>query len=223
VPDDARSLIVSTAHPERLRPGTVRAALRPTAAAMERMPAAVGTLAALAIVGYGRLRRPDLPPIGDLRLAMLALAAGAGFAFDDPAASTLVASPTDLIRRKALRFGLAVAAWSIGWVLVLVVMAATGGPLPVAELTVEAAGWLTASIAVAAAFGGAATGAALVGFAVAVHHLPASLSLRTAEDGWSSVQARWALVVIVSGVIAAGASLDPARSRRLRLALGRRR
>jgi hypothetical protein len=174
-------------------------------------------------VGYGRLRRPDLPPIGDLRLAMIALAAGAGFAFDDPAASTIVASPTDLVRRRALRAGLALAAWSLGWVLVLAVAATAAGRLPVGALTVEAAGWLVASLAMAAAFGGVATGAAVVGFAVAVHHLPARLSLRTVDDGWSSVHARWALVVIVGVLLAVGASLDPGRSRRPRLTPGRRR
>lgn len=166
-----------------------------------------------------------------LRVAAFLLAAGAAFALDDPAASTLAASPTALRARRAHRLLPACAAWGVLWTLALATTAAGAEDAPVAAATLEAGGMLAVALAAAALAaphtpdgrGGVAAVPVLtlgvLGCVLAQYLYPRWVTLfvmSTAEPEWGAARARWIVVLAVAVAALSATSLDPARRRRRR-------
>lgn len=202
------------------RPGldAVRAAAPPTRRAMEWTPAVFAAVLALAVVAHRTIlavqRDHDLP-LPWMRLAMVVLAAGAAFTFDDPAECTLASAPVPRWQRRTIRLGLATAAWLSAWAVVLAVASAAPGALAVAPLTLEALGWLSVALAVAAVSDSTATVPAMLVSYVGAHRLPHRLALITEHQGpaWDAARDRWLALIAVAVVVVAASNCDPARRR----------
>lgn len=190
-----------------------------TARALSWAPPAVAGLMAVGMVVHGvwTVDGDALTHLMRLRLTMVVLAAGAGFAFDDPAGPTVAASPVSLAHRGAVRLALTLLAWGAGWSTVLAVVATEGGPVPVVGLTIEALAWLAIAVTVGAWRGGAATGPALLAGYLLVARLPGRWALQAfpSTEQWSTGQQRWGFVALTTVALLAWALRDPARRWRL--------
>jgi hypothetical protein len=186
-------------------------------------PLVGGSVTALALVMWLRVRDAGTAGlIGGLRLGAVLLAAGAAFALDDPAATTLASSPTPLSARRLLRLALAVGACVAAWTAMLRI---AGGParLAGAGLSVEAAGMLALALAAASVaahcvpngLGGLAGGPTLVSFLLAAmvvqQYWPQwGLLAFPGTPAWEAAQVRWLVVAGAGGTLVALAGLDPA-------------
>ena len=167
----------------------------------------------------------DGPVVLELRLAAVALAAGAAFVLDDPAAETIAASPTPLLFRRLLRAALALPVVAALWALLLLHADAA----PAWALTLELAAMLATTLAVAALAaplvpdgrgGVAAAPALLVLLGAAALALPDGLTLFAAgplDARWEASHERWASVLVAAVLAFVYASLDPGRARLLAL------
>jgi hypothetical protein len=156
-----------------------------------------------------------------LRLAAVALCAGAAFALDDAAAGTTAAAPTPRALGRAVRLALVLPLAGAVWAAQL----AVAGEAPAAALTLELAAMLAVTLAVAAAAaervpdgrgGVAAVPALLGGLALAALLLPDRLTLHAggpADPRWDGSHLRWAGVLALALAALAYASGDPARPR----------
>lgn len=167
--------------------------------------------------------------LASLRLAALLLSAGAAFALDDPAASTLAPSPTSPLARQALRLGVLLATLAALWTALVVVASVLAGvapsALPVGAVTLEASAMLAFALAVTAAAhrttdgrGGVAGSSALLLAMLAAligqQRWPRHLTLfpfDASDPAWALAHVRWAGVLVVAVVVLAAASSDPAR------------
>ena len=167
----------------------------------------------------------DGPVVLELRLAAVALAAGAAFVLDDPAAETIAASPTPLLFRNLLRAALALPSVAVLWVLLLLYADAA----PAWALTLELAAMLAATLAIAALAaplvpdgrgGIAAAPALLVLLGAAALALPDGFTLFAAgpfDVRWDASHERWASILVAAVLAFVYASLDPGRARLLAL------
>ena len=187
-------------------------------------PLAGGSVIALAVVGFLRVRDAGtVGLIGGLRVGAVLLASGAAFALDDPAATTLASSPTPLSARRSLRLALALAAFFAAWTTMLRV---AGGPTRAAAagLSLEAAGMLAVALAaasvaapwVANGLGGLAGGPTLVSFLLAAivvqQHWPQwALLAFPGTAAWETAQLRWLVLAGAGSTLVGLAALDPAR------------
>lgn len=193
---------------------------------MEWLPTGVTVVLAIALVTRAVTAGADEPALAHLtevRLTMLLLAAGVGFALDDPSEATVASAPVSRARRRAVRLLLAGVPWLLGWVAVLVLVATAGGSLPVTALSVEAAAWFALSLAAAGVVGGTAAGPTLlVGFMLAVR-LPDRWALVTTPGGETGAasQGRWLIVLGAAMAVVVWSGLDPARRRHRRHAPAR--
>lgn len=167
--------------------------------------------------------------LASLRLAAVLLSAGAAFALDDPAASTLAASPTSLLARQALRLGVLLATLAALWTALVVVASVLAGvapsALPVGAATLEAFAMLAFALAVTAAAsrtadgrGGVAGSSALLLVMLAAligqQQWPAYLTMfpfDPSDPAWASARARWVALLVGAVVVLAAASSDPGR------------
>jgi hypothetical protein len=195
----------------------------PVARATSWGPLVGGSVTALGLVIWLRVRDAGTAGlIGGLRLGAVLLAAGAAFALDDPAATTLASSPTPLSARRLLRLALAVGACVAAWTAMLRI---AGGParLAGAGLSVEAAGMLALALAAASVaahwvpngLGGLAGGPTLVSFLLAAmvvqQYWPQwGLLAFPGTPAWEAAQVRWLVVAGAGGTLVALAGLDPA-------------
>lgn len=160
-----------------------------------------------------------------LRFAALVAGLGAGFLLDEPAETSLAASPTPLSARRLMGVGLGAVVLTLWWLFMASWASSLYGELPRHALTLE----LVAIIGVAlgaAAFGGrrlsparrgvVGAGAVLVLGATALL-LPASWTLYLStplDPGWDASHLRWATVGGLAVAVLAVTSRDPARRRR---------
>lgn len=196
----------------------------PVTRAISWGPLAGGSVIALAVVVWLRVRGAGtVGLIGGLRVGAVLLAAGAAFALDDPAATTLASSPTPLSTRRSLRLALALAACFAAWTTMLLV---AGGPARAAAagLSLEAAGMLAVALAaasvaaprVANGLGGLAGGPTLVSFLLAAmvvqQHWPHwSLLAFPGTAAWEAAQLRWLILACAGSTLVGLAARDPAR------------
>lgn len=204
--------------------GVVLAAGVPMTRAISWGPLAGGSVAALAVMVCLRMRDASTAGlIGGLRVGAVLLAAGAAFAIDDPAATTLASSPTPLSVRRSLRLALALGACFAAWTAMLRI---AGGPThpAAAGISVEAAGMLAVALAAASVaapwiangLGGLAGGPTLVALLLAAmivqQYWPQwALLAFPGTPAWEAAQLRWLLLAGAGGTLVALAALDPAR------------
>lgn len=190
-------------------------------------PMAAATLGGLAIVALGS---PDGVPFR-LSVAGACLAASTAYLIDDPAATTIAASPTSQPARRSLRAVAAVAGAGIGWTVASIVAVWRVGDLAVRPAT---ASFLTlvvvalAAASVAAAVGNGTEGAiAGVAFTMACYastFLPAHRWLPFPPDaGAPGATRRLLLIAVAAGAAiaytardAAGRAVRPPRPARSR-------
>lgn len=199
------------------------AAVIPVTRAVSWGPLGGGSVIALIVVGWLRMRDAGVASlVGGLRVGAVLLAAGAAFALDDPAATTLASSPTPLSARRSLRLALALGACLGAWTAMLTI---AGGPAHLAAgLSVEAAGMLALALAAASVagprmangLGGLAGGPTLVSFLLAAmivqQYWPQwALLAFPGTPAWEAAQARWLALAGTGGALVALAGLDPAR------------
>ncbi len=201
--------------------------LRPTARSMPWLPLLGGAAGA----GMGMwLIDPgggETATMSGLRVTAFLLAAGAAFALDDPAATTLAASPTGLAARRGQRLMLVAPVWAVVWALaVTATQVAWPHGVPVAAATLEAAGMLALAVAAAAIAvphvaegrGGVVAGPvltlAMMSALLAQFLYPRWATLFAFSPGapeWQASHTRWT-VLLVAGIVAlVVTSLDPAR------------
>ncbi|MEV0914035.1 ABC transporter [Streptomyces sp. NPDC049967] len=225
VPPDTR---VRTG-PRRARHLTVllRASLR----AMPKMPLALGGLVGLlttatpALLHVG-LGLPDVAVLS--RVAAVAVALGAGFVLDDPAARTTVAVPVSRAAQRAVRavpvLVLGTAVWAVAAAVARTTLPQDARPLfPWGGLAAEAAALVALSLALAAVGlrftegerGSlvAAPGILLLVITVALLPEGAALFLPPGHPSWAAVHRVWTgllTAALAGGVLLAGGA-DSAR------------
>lgn len=158
-----------------------------------------------------------------LRAVALAVAAAVPFALDDRSRRTLAAAPTTLAVRTLAVLGLAVVPAGAVWVGACAwVMVRGSRPVPVAALTLEAAGLTAAAIAAALVLvrsrdvdePGAVTAPVLLALGLLLPRLPDWAALVPEPGpGWSAAHLRWAALLALALGAGAVAVADPARRR----------
>ncbi len=198
-----------------MRTESLRYAVRSTTLSPLVLAASVSTVIVAARHGH----EAALP----LQVAAIALASGIGFALDDPAFEVMAASPTSLLRRRALRLLVtvppAIALWAalLGWqgteeieeALALVALAAG-----VFGLTLGIAG--VAARRSPHGSGGVAVAPTLFVLLIASTTVPPRwrpLPLGDVPGGWPQIYAGWTSAAALGILIFALSSRDPARGR----------
>jgi hypothetical protein len=158
-----------------------------------------------------------------LRSVALALAAAVPFALDDRSRRTVAAAPTPVAARVVAVLGLAVVPAAAVWAAACAWVAVRGSrPVPVAALTLEAAGVIAAVVAVALVLvrwrevdePGAVTAPVVLALALLLPRLPDWAALATEPGpGWTAAHLRWAAVLALALATAAVAVTDPGRGR----------
>jgi hypothetical protein len=161
-----------------------------------------------------------------LEFAAIALALGVSFAYDDPAAVSVAASPTPLALRHAVRAACVLPLAAAVWLVLLLHTRADDRGV----LTLVLAGLVGWALAIAAVgtrvgdSGGLIAAPSLLALAACAFLLPGRVSLFPAEAQSSEGKAfvvRWVLVLGLAACTWVAASLDPASghvlARRLRL------
>lgn len=166
----------------------------------------------------------DTPPLGYLRLALLALVATSAFILDEPAAAAVDATPTPLTRRTALRATALTVPVAI-WVLGLLAVEQRTASTPVLALLVEGTGAMAVAVALAACLRMAGNdepgeviasvcGAAILAILL-LNPLPPSVPVFPVTEGWAASSALWASLTLTSVVVTVSVSRDrPYRQRR---------
>lgn len=185
---------------------------------MSWFPPSATAVLALALVGSRTVFWADRGGASDallLEVVMVILAAGAGFALDDPAEPTIEASPIPRADRWSLRVGIAALAWGSSWVTALIVAAHWSGPLPVSDLTVEAVGWMGLALSAASIAGGPAASPTLLVAFVARPLLPDDLDLlgMPGSPEWAAIRLHWLVVIVCTVAVFVFSGRDPARRR----------
>jgi hypothetical protein len=158
--------------------------------------------------------------VGPARVVVLILVLGSGFAFDDPAAPTLQASPYPLARRFWLRIGCAAAVTIALWTVALVRLLPPAPPLERMSLALGLTVELLAALSVvwaSAAWGrrrgvhepGPATAPVLIGLLfVTLLQEQAPLFVGPGPQ-WLAAHLRWAAVLALGAALLAAAMRDP--------------
>jgi hypothetical protein len=167
----------------------------------------------------------DTPPLGYLRLALLALMAASAFILDEPAAAAVDATPTPLTRRTALR-ATALAAPVAIWVLGVLAIERRTASTPVLALLVEGTGVMAVAVALAACLRTAGKdepgdvvasvcGAAILAILL-LNPLPRPVPVFPVTEGWAASSALWASLTLTSVVVTIGVTRDRAHRQRRR-------
>lgn len=167
----------------------------------------------------------DTPPLGYLRLAILALVAAAAFILDEPAAAAVDATPTPLTRRTAVRATALVAPVAV-WVLGLLAIEQRTAATPTLALLLEGTGAMAVAVALAACLRMAGNhepgdvvasvcGAAILAVLL-LNAAPGSLPVFPVAEGWAASSALWASLTLTSAFVTISVSRDRHRRQRLR-------
>jgi hypothetical protein len=205
----------------------VRARLGHTARAIIWLPAIVAGVAGVLVVVALHDREAATP----LEAVAILLASAAGFAFDDPAAEVLAASPTTLRQRRTARLALLGAPIVLTWL----ALVAAQGPASWAEMWALAAmfaGLLGLSLSIAGVAGrrsttgrgGIVAGPGLFVLVIASTLIPPRwrpLPLGDVPGGWTPIYVRWSAAAAIGLLVFLWSSQDPARITP-RLWIGRR-
>lgn len=167
------------------------------------------------------IARRDGDAAAPLQATSIFLASAVGFAFDDPAAEMLDASPTSLLRRRARRIATliapVIALWTMlvwvqgprdaaeAWALITMFAGLTGLSLAIAGVTARAS---------AKNRGGIAVGPSLLVALITSTLFPPRwrpLPMGDIPGGWPAIYLRWSLAAMVGTVAFLWSSRDRAR------------
>jgi hypothetical protein len=195
----------------------VLAPLSHTARAIPWLPAFAAGILGVVVVGALHDRDAAAP----LQAVSVLLAGAAGFAFDDPAAEILAASPTSLRQRRMARLALIGAPILLFWL----ALVAAQGPASWAETWAIAAMFaglvgLTFSIAGVASRrsptgrGGIVAGPGLFILLIVSTLFPTRwrpLPMGDVPGGWTPIYLRWGTAAVIGLLVFLWSSRDPAR------------
>jgi hypothetical protein len=207
----------------------IRPTLRSTAWGQLITGGALTVLLVLAVCGRADLWIGEV--VDRLRIAMVLLAVGAAGTFDDPTRPHLDSTPVRRAIRQSLRLVVAASVTSGSWAIALVLaehhpMLGHHRPrgLPLAAVSVEAAGLVALTLAVAAVVGRprgtpavlAGAGTALTAPPVVAMWTPLRHAMFPSFQGetdpaWLAAHQRWLAVAVVAAVVVGWALRDPAR------------
>ncbi|MEP6629970.1 MAG: hypothetical protein ABJA89_05835 [Lapillicoccus sp.] len=159
----------------------------------------------------------ETPPLGYLRLALLALVAASAFILDEPAAAVVDATPTPLTRRTALRATALTAPVTI-WVLGVLAVEQRTASTPALALLVEGTGVMAVAVALAACLRRAGNdepgeliasvcGAAILAILL-LNPLHQSVPVFPVAEGWAASSALWASLTLTSVVVTISVSRE---------------
>lgn len=213
--------------------------IRPTARSMRWAPLA-GATGGAAVIAFLMTRAPDCavggyPCIGlegriqVLRIAMVLVAVGAGFALDDPARETTAHLPVSLLFRRTLRVGLMAPAIGLLWLVLVGLALRTGGGqgFPLGALTIEMAALVVTALAASAGaerfvpegLGGVVAGPLVLGVMLAALLVPERFALLVGDPAdlrWDGAHERWLVGLCAALLVLVHWSGDPGRARLLR-------
>jgi hypothetical protein len=196
-----------------LRPRRLLLLVPPTARSTDWLPGTASGMLAVAVVTLAR----DTSPALCLGLAAAALAMGSSFALDDPAATSLEASPAPLVLRHAVRASCALPLPAAVWLGLVQHFQAVDG----SELTLVLAGLVASALAIAAVAcragesGGLVAAPTLLMLVACAFVLPERVSLFPDGDPGeaNAFIVRWGLVLGLAACVFIAASRDPAHRR----------
>lgn len=176
--------------------------------------AAVGLVLVVAVVAGGA-------PTFVVRVAELALAAGAAYLLDDAASAVTVAAPQGVWRRRAPTLSNGAAILAFAWVSILAVLTWLESPLPLLPLTGELVVLCSLAVSAAAVLArsgepepGGQVGPAVVllGLTAVILEPVLRLTIFVSEDGVGGVarQLAWLGTAVLAGIVVLVASRDPA-------------
>jgi len=162
----------------------------------------------------------DGPPLGHVRLALVALMAAAAFVLDEPAAAVVDAVPATRRRRTAIRattVALPFAVWTGG----VAALELRNTETPVGALLVEGAGALAMAVAGAAILRlagriepgeivASVLGAGILAVLI-FNPPPRSVPFFPVGQGWAASTALWGSLTVAAAVLVVAASRDPFR------------
>ncbi len=183
--------------------------VRPTARAMSWNPLLWAAVLAMAYVlkeathGYVDYR------ILVLRVSALLICMGAAFALDDPTEDTLGHVPAPLVMRRVLRVALLIPFVAVVWMALVQIVGEVsvrdGGPLPVGDVTLEAATLLLISLSAACLsarltsdrLGGIAAAPIVLALVAAALFLPYNyrLIVSLSDPRWADAHQTWRVVL----------------------------
>ena len=163
----------------------------------------------------------DRDAAAPLQAVSILLASAAGFAFDDPAAEILAASPTPLRRRRMVRLALMGPPILLAWL----ALVAAQRPASWAEgwaIAAMFAGLVGLSLSIAGAAsrrsptgrGGIAVGPGLFILLIASTLIPTRwrpLPMGDVPGGWTPIYLRWGTAAVIGVLVFLWSSRDPAR------------
>lgn len=190
-----------------------------------------GSMFGAAILTGCVLAATDGPPLGFVRLALLALAVAAAFILDEPAAAAVDAVPSTRRHRTADRAAAAVLPFA-AWVAGVLALELRNAVAEAGALIVEGAGLIAVAVALAAVVRWAGhvepgeIAASVLGPAVlavlVLHPPPRSVPIFPMVDGWAASTALWSVMAWAAAMIVVATSADLyCPRRRLRSALAR--
>jgi hypothetical protein len=162
----------------------------------------------------------DGPPLPQVRLGLISLAAAAAFVLDEPAAAAVDAVPNTRRRRTTARTT-AVALPLAVWVCGITALDQRNAVTPAGALLVEGAGVLAVAVAFAAILRligrvepgetvASVLGAGMLGVII-FNPPPHSVPIFPSYDGWPASTTLWACVAIAATILVIIASRDPYR------------
>ena len=190
--------------------------LRPVARSITWLPLAVAAALSAIIVGWPSTKAGT----SLLQVIAIILSGAVGFAFDDPTAAIMAASPTSLLRRRLLRLVLVLPPVAVLWGLLLWAEG-TEGPEETWALLALFAGLIGLSIGVAGVacrrssrgVGGLFVAPSILVLLLLSTVVPPRwrpLPLGDVPGGWLQIYLRWSSAAVVGAIIFLASSRDPA-------------
>jgi fluoroquinolone transport system permease protein len=189
--------------------------VRPTAKAMSWRPVIWAAVLAIAYVWKEAPGAYIDYRVLVLRVVALLVCMGAAFVLDDATEDTISHVPSPLLLRRALRVALLLPLVAATWFLLVYlagdVAPRDGGPVPVGDITLEAATLLATALAAACIgarvtsdrLGGVAAAPILMAVVAAVLFLPGNYKLivSVGDPRWANVHDTWRTALTVAVVI----------------------
>jgi hypothetical protein len=199
---------------------TISTGLRYAAAAMRWQAPIIATVVSTTMVAFGG-QATVLP----LQVSSILLAAGAGFALDDPCFGMLAPSPTSIWRRRVSRMLVILPPVILVWS-ALVLWHGTSGPDETWTLVAVFAGLLGLALGTAGIAdrrsggqGGPVVAPTMLAALLVSSMVPPRwrpLPLGDVPGGWDAVQARWVAAAAIGALAFLASSIDPARRHSLK-------